>query len=273
MHWYPRKGAFRVGNAESSYWDDDGSASPKLALYSVGMGYQPRATAVASTAIGAYNQATGDYSLSLGSYSQATASHAVAIGTQAYATGIYSMAFGSGANTNGMDGAMVFGDDAYFQTAHAKGGNSITMRFTGNDGSQGPYAYKFMTGYPEDTSPNVYMISNDSAWRSSCSRDLKENFTPVDGEWILGKIRDLPLTQWNYKTADPSVKYIGPVAEDFWDAFKLGGTDNKGISSIAIEGVNMAGVQALEKRTSEMKSEIELLKAEIASLKAQLAVK
>src|SRR5512137_1992928 len=52
MHWYPRKGAFRVGNAETTYWDDDGSAYPKMALYSVGMGYQVRPTATASTAIG-----------------------------------------------------------------------------------------------------------------------------------------------------------------------------------------------------------------------------
>ncbi|MDP3580562.1 MAG: hypothetical protein Q8S39_01430, partial [Ignavibacteria bacterium] len=52
MHWYPRKGAFRVGCAESSYWDDDGTANPKISLYSIAMGYQPRATAVASTAIG-----------------------------------------------------------------------------------------------------------------------------------------------------------------------------------------------------------------------------
>ncbi|MFA7228920.1 MAG: hypothetical protein WC061_07790, partial [Melioribacteraceae bacterium] len=30
MHWYPRKGAFRVGNAESGYWDDDGTSYPKM---------------------------------------------------------------------------------------------------------------------------------------------------------------------------------------------------------------------------------------------------
>lgn len=280
LHWYPRRGAFRAGMAESSYWDDDGSSAPKLALYSVAMGYMPRATGAASYAFGAYNYSTGDYSLTLGSYNQATASHAIAIGTQVFATGIYSMAFGSGADTNGMDGAMVFGDDSYFQTAHAKGDNSLTMRFTGYNGSTSPYAYKFMTGYPEDTSPYVYMVYNDSSWRSSCSRDLKENFTPVDGEWLLGRIRDLPITQWNYKTSDSSVKYIGPVAEDFWDAFKLGGTDNKGISNFAIEGVNIAGVQALEKRTSEMQAEItamkgmiELLKAEIEALKAQVTTK
>lgn len=233
------------------------SITPNLGLYSIGMGYQPRATATAATAIGAYTHATGDYALALGSYTEATASHAIAIGTEVHATGIYSIAIGGGADTNGKDGAMVIGDDTYFATAHAPNGNCLVTRFTGNDGSVGEFAYKFMTGYPEDTSPYVYLKPNDNAWRSSCSRDLKENFMPVDPEWLLGRVRNLPITQWNYKTADPSVKFIGPVAEDFWDAFHLGGTDNKGINSFAIEGVSLAAVKALEARTVVMREQID----------------
>ncbi len=245
LHWYPRKGAFRVGNAESSYWDDDGTSNPKMALYSIGMGYQPRATAVASTAIGAYNQATGDYSLALGSYSQATASHAVAIGTQAYATGIYSMAFGSGANTNGKDGSMIFGDDAYFQTAYAAADNQLTMRFIGG--------YRLWSSYPDSVS-GVYMRHGQSGWSNYCDRNMKENFEPVDGEWVLEKIKNMPITKWNYKKTDPNEKYIGPVSQDFHAAFYLNGTDSLGINSISIDGVNMAAIKALEKRTSEMQT-------------------
>ena len=245
MHWYPRKGAFRVGNAESSYWDDDGSANPKMSLYSIAMGYQPRASAVASTAIGAYNQATGDYSLSLGSYSQATQSHAVAIGTQAYATGIYSIAMGSGANTNGRDGSMFVGDDAYFQTAYSSADNQLTMRFIGG--------YRLWSSYPDSVS-GVYMRHGQSGWSNYCDRNMKENFTEVDGEEVLEKIHNIPVTKWNYKKTDPTMKYIGPVAQDFYSAFHLGGTDSLGINSISIDGVNMAGIKALEQRTREMKS-------------------
>ncbi len=245
MQWYPRKGAFRVGNAETSYWDDDGTSYPKLALYSIAMGYQPRATAVASTAIGAYNYATGDYALSLGSYSQATASHAIALGTQAYATGIYSIAIGSGANTNGRDGSMVIGDDAYFQTAYSSADNQLTMRFIGG--------VRIWTSYPDSTA-GVYMRHGQSGWSNYCDRNKKENFETVDGEELLSKIRKIPITRWNYKKTDPNDKYIGPMAQDFYAAFHLGGTDSLGINTISIDGVNMAGVQALEKRTSEMKT-------------------
>jgi hypothetical protein len=248
--------------AESSYWDDDGTSYPKMALYSVAMGYQPRATGIASNAIGAYNYATGDYALSLGSYSQATASHAIAIGTQAYATGIYSIAIGSGANTNGKDGSMVFGDDAYFQTAYSAADNQLTMRFIGG--------YRLWSSYPDSTS-GVYMRHGQSGWSNYSDRNMKENFEPVDGEWVLGKIKNMPITKWNYKKTDPNEKYIGPISQDFHAAFHLNGTDSLGINSISIDGVNMAAIQALEKRTSEMKTIIEFLIDENKKLKDQLA--
>jgi hypothetical protein len=245
LHWYPRKGAFRVGNAESTYWDDDGTSYPKMALYSIGMGYQARATAVASNSIGAYNHATGDYSLSLGSYSQATASHAVAIGTQAYATGIYSIAMGSGANTNGRDGSFVLGDDSYFQTAYSSADNQLTMRFSGG--------YRLWSSYPDSTA-GVYMRHGQSGWSNYSDRNKKENFRKVDGEELLEKLRNISVTEWNYKKTDPRDRYIGPMAQDFYAAFHLGGTDSLGINTISIDGVNMAGVKALEQRTRELKS-------------------
>ena len=40
FHWYPRKGALRAGMAESTYWNDNGTTTPNLALYSCAVGYQ-----------------------------------------------------------------------------------------------------------------------------------------------------------------------------------------------------------------------------------------
>jgi hypothetical protein len=279
LHWYPRRGAFRVGMAETNYWDDNGTSVTNMALYSIGMGYQPRPTGTASVAIGAYTKATGDYSLALGSYSTASGAHSIALGTSITASGIYSMALGCGADTNGKDGALVIGDDTYFQTTYAPNDNCFVARFcSGANTGSGNVSYKFFTGYPTDTAPNVYMLYNDNAWRSSCSRELKENFTPVDGEWLLGRVRALPITRWNYKTADPSVQFIGPVAEDFWTAFRLGGDDDKGINTFALAGVTLAGVQALEERSrrlesrlAEQEARIDALSRELEALRASLA--
>jgi septal ring factor EnvC (AmiA/AmiB activator) len=55
------------------------------------------------------------------------------------------------------------------------------------------------------------------------------------------------------------VKYIGPMAQDFYAAFHLGGTDSLGINTMCIDGVNMAGVRALEKRTRSIRTEISTL--------------
>jgi hypothetical protein len=277
LQWYPKKGAFRAGYAESSYWND-----ANMGIYSVAMGYQPRATGTASTAIGAYNRATGDYSLALGSYSQATASHSVAIGTQVFASGIYSIAMGAGADTNNHDGAMVIGDDSYFQTAYASCDNQLTMRFVGNYGGQGNCsssgcpdtnpgwnaAYRLWSAYPDCTS-GVYLMGGSSGWASFSSRELKENFRELDGEELLGKIARMSITEWNYKT-NPEIKYIGPVAEEFAEAFHLNSDDPGGINTISIDGVNMAGVQALEHRTGAMRAELDELRALVKALKAEV---
>ncbi len=76
------------------------------------------------------------------------------------------------------------------------------------------------------------------------------------------KIRTLPITEWNYKGTDASIKYIGPVAQDFYSAFHLGGNDSLGINSLCIDGVNIAAIKALEKRTSEFNAALTDLKAE-----------
>jgi hypothetical protein len=250
FHWYPRKGALRAGMAESTYWNDDGSSTPKLALYSCAVGYQPRATGVASYAFGAYCKSTGDYSATLGSYNYAWGSHAVAIGTQVSASGIYSTAIGAGADTNGKDGSMVIGDDTYFQTAYSSADNQLTMRFNGG--------YRLWSSYP-DSIAGVYMRHGQSGWSNYCDRNKKENFKKLDYEEVLKKIDKIPVTEWNYKKID-TIKYIGPMAQDFYAAFQLGGTDSLGINSISIDGVNMAAIKGLIQRTDELNATLAKLR-------------
>jgi regulator of replication initiation timing len=59
------------------------------------------------------------------------------------------------------------------------------------------------------------------------------------------------------------------MAQDFYAAFRLNGTDSLGINSISIDGINMAAVQALEKRTSEMKITIQQIIEQNRSLIAE----
>ena len=63
----------------------------------------------------------------------------------------------------------------------------------------------------------------------------------------MNKIDTLPITRWNYKSENSSIKHIGPVAQDFYAIFGLG-NDNTSISTIDPAGVALLGIQALSKQ-------------------------
>lgn len=98
------------------------------------------------------------------------------------------------------------------------------------------------------------------------SKTKKENFKTLDYKEILQKIDLLPIMGWNYKEQDPSVRHIGPFAEDFYHAFGLN-NDDKTISVTDEGGVALAGVKALSEQVRSQQTEIDLLKQEIEELK------
>jgi len=108
-------------------------------------------------------------------------------------------------------------------------------------------------------------------------RSIKENFQSVDPAEVLSRVAALPITKWNYKD-DPSAQHIGPVSQDFQAAFGLG-SDDKSIATVDSDGVALTAIKGLnskvDERDSELRelirqqqSQIEVLKAEIAALKA-----
>ena len=99
----------------------------------------------------------------------------------------------------------------------------------------------------------------------------KENFQPVDGEEVLAKIRGFDLTSWNFIDHDPKeLRHYGPMPQDFYAAFGQDGIGQIGtettINSGDIAGILMIAVQALEKRTAELKH----TKAQLAAMAERL---
>src|SRR5262249_48140734 len=104
----------------------------------------------------------------------------------------------------------------------------------------------------------VAVIEGQVAFTASSDKTKKENFEPVDGEAALGKIRGFELTSWNFIGHDPKkFRHYGPMAQDFYAAFGHDGVGQIGsgttINSGDIAGILMIAVQALEKRTAELK--------------------
>ncbi len=110
------------------------------------------------------------------------------------------------------------------------------------------------TQYPITLASGAY-VSDGGTWTNASSRDLKENFTDLNVDEILAKINQLNITQWNYKLEASSTVHIGPVAEEFYDLFKTGGS-NKSISTIDPAGVALLGIQSLSKKIETLQSEM-----------------
>jgi hypothetical protein len=82
-------------------------------------------------------------------------------------------------------------------------------------------------------------------------KNVKENIKPLDEESrekILRKVMELPVSSWNYTEAagdhNDGALHIGPMAQDFSEAFKLGSTD-RAINVVDANGIMLTALQAL----------------------------
>ncbi len=94
---------------------------------------------------------------------------------------------------------------------------------------------------------------------------LKEGFVAVDGDDVLARLAAIPITTWNYKTDDPSVRHIGPMAQDFYAAFGLG-ADDRHIAPLDANGVALAALQALHLQNQTQATRINDLETQNAQL-------
>jgi hypothetical protein len=144
--------------------------------------------------------------------------------------------------------------------------NSFSARAAGG--------FQFYTSSSGHGGAGLYVAPGGNSWVSISDRNAKKNFQPVDTVAVLDKLAAIPIEQWNYKWEnDSDVPNIGPMAQDFKRAF-FPGRDDKGISTLEFDGVELAAIQGLnekvESRTQKAESQMEKLEAENADLKARL---
>jgi hypothetical protein len=103
------------------------------------------------------------------------------------------------------------------------------------------------------------------------TKEAKQEFEAVEPLEVLQKVVSMPITSWAYK-ADPTVRHIGPMAEDFHQNFSVG--DNpKGISVTDSQGVAFAAIQGLNQIIAAKDKEIADLKARLDKIEAMLQPK
>jgi len=119
------------------------------------------------------------------------------------------------------------------------------------------------------TMSNGAHLTSGGAWTNASDRNAKENFGPVDPRDVLAQVVALPVTQWNYK-AEPGIKRIGPMAQDFHAAFRVG-ADDMSISTVDEGGVALAAIQGLYAELRDRDAKIADLGRELAALKNAVA--
>jgi len=78
---------------------------------------------------------------------------------------------------------------------------------------------------------------------------------PVRGFEILEKLAQLPISTWNYRVDPPTVRHLGPMAQDFAATFGLG-ADDRVINMVDANGVVMVSIQALYRRLAALEARV-----------------
>jgi hypothetical protein len=88
----------------------------------------------------------------------------------------------------------------------------------------------------------------------------------VDYQAVLAKLATVPVQQWHYKWEDAAdVLNLGPMAQDFKQAF-YPGRDDKSITTLEFDGVELAAIQGLNQKLDEQKAENAELRSRLEKL-------
>ena len=257
LMWHPYKAAFRAGSIGSAgtQWDD-----PNVGFYSWAGGYNTTALGLSSFAMGYQSNAMGSYSNALGYTANADGTGAVALGYRTTADADYSVAIGQRASTNGHAGAIVLSDGSTTDSTQASANNQFTVRSAGG--------IRFFTN--ATMTVGVQVAAGASSWTVVSDRNRKGDFLDVNGEDILARIRQLPVSTWRYRDeVDRTTFHIGPMAQDWARAFGFS-RDNHTINMSDFDGVNLAAIKALSDRTDRLQAENTELRAQNQSLEQRL---
>jgi hypothetical protein len=299
--WHTYKGAFRSGYADNE-WDDantgffswaGGSNSTASGLYALAFGDTNFAESTSSIVFGSGNQVKGAAGFSAGAGNRVCDTYGVALGNKAQSGGPlingkcdpdsfnlrglaaialgynvtadqdHTTAMGKFATNNGFSGTFIWSDgsatasaDTFRNTAN----NEFAARATGG--------FRFRTNLTGTTGCNL--PAGSGVFNCTSSRYTKQNFLAVNGEDVLARLRNVPVTTWNYISEGAQSKHMGPMAEDFYQAFGLG-TGNTSIGVQDLVGVSLAAVKSLDERTAQLQQrtlEVEQLRTEVQQLRA-----
>jgi hypothetical protein len=255
-------GVFNIANFKESTVGGGESNSASGENATVGGGSENRAHNHRATVSGGrFNTAFGTFATVGGGLTNTARGDRATVpgGSSNLAQGDDSFAAGSAAMAL-HDGTFAWNDAGGGPDFPSTGPNQFIARAAGG--------FDFRTSV--DLSTGALLGPGAGAWSSVSDRNSKDNFTPVDGTEILSRLMNIPIMTWNWRAQGPSIRHMGPMAQDFYAAFGLG-EDDKHISTVDADGVALAGVQAVYRLLKEKDEQLQELSRQLKELQALVA--
>lgn len=97
-------------------------------------------------------------------------------------------------------------------------------------------------------------------------RAVKSAVVPVDERQVLERVASLPLSTWTYRFDPAGTRHLGPMAQDFHDAFSLGASSTS-YDPVDAHGVSLASIKALAAMVAEQRARLDRLEAQNEALR------
>jgi len=255
---------------------------------------------------GELNDATGAVSFVGGGYFNAASAYGAVVGG-GYANGaVGTNSIVAGGESNLASNSVSTVSGGYFNGATgqgatvpggwanlASGSNSFAAGFVANAGHSGAFVWSDSSSTTQfgSTVANQFNVraaggvrfattsagtvgaqlaAGATAWSVLSDRTQKKDFAPVDGREVLRKLDEVPVQSWRYKWDEAgSTPHLGPIAQEFKAAF-YPGRDDKSISTLEFDGVELAAIQGLHALVKEKDVRITALEQRLADIEAKL---
>jgi len=167
---------------------------------------------------------------------------------------------------------------------------TMYFRTDANNPIANSYGFSWHIGGSHDNADNapgsggielMRLSSNGNLWvrgtinanviLNTSDRSAKSSISHIDAKSILAKVSAMPITRWMYRADESKNWHIGPMAQDFRQAFGLG-QDDKTIATVDADGVALAAIQGLHQIVKEKDARIAALEKKLAAIEKRLGL-
>jgi hypothetical protein len=298
FEWHPCRGSVRFGRVPTAQtnWDDAnmddftfaggnqvtasgygafafGDQVTASSTVGVGFGSAITVSGTAGFSAGASNVCSGFACTALGYTVRAGGQGSVAIGYRVTANNDNSVSIGYRGSNNGHVGSIVLAGvvDPSTQT------DSVRAQADGEFRLRAPGGIRLRTSFASNSAAGVGgntgcdLAAGSGTFVCSSSRTLKSDFENVAGSDVLSRLRTLPITTWRYTAEPRETRHLGPVAEDWNQAFGLAG-EGHSVGAQDLAGVALAAAQELDRLNTDLRRQLDARSAQVQALQTRVDV-